>query len=65
MTDKGAAAGSERQRTRRAVIGSIAGNALEWYDFFLFSAAAALVFNKLFFPGTDPTVASLASSQDR
>lgn len=61
MTDEGAAAGSERQRVRRAVIGSIAGNALEWYDFFLFSAAAALVFNKLFFPGTDPTVASLAA----
>ena len=50
-----------RQRVRRAVIGSVVGNALEWYDFFLFSAAAALVFNKLFFPTDDKTVASLAA----
>ena len=57
----GAAAGTQRQRARRAAIGSIAGNALEWYDFFLFSAAAALVFNKLFFPAADPAVASLAA----
>lgn len=51
----------DRQRTRRAVIGSVAGNALEWYDFFLFSAAAALVFDRLFFPTADKTAASLAA----
>ncbi|WP_426179571.1 MFS transporter [Rhizorhabdus sp. FW153] len=51
----------DRSRTRRAVIGSLAGNALEWYDFFLFSAAAALVFNRLFFPTADKTAASLAA----
>lgn len=51
----------DRRRTHRAVIGSVAGNALEWYDFFLFSAAAALVFNKLFFPTADKTAASLAA----
>ncbi len=61
MTGTTGAADAQHQRTRRAVIGSVAGNALEWYDFFLFSAAAALVFNKLFFPGTNPAAASLAA----
>ncbi|MBO9377582.1 MFS transporter [Sphingomonas histidinilytica] len=34
---------------------------LEWYDFFLFGTAAALVFNRLFFPAADPTAALLAA----
>ncbi|TDN61641.1 MFS transporter [Paraburkholderia sp. BL10I2N1] len=47
---------------RRIVIASVAGNALEWYDFFLYSTAAALVFGELLFPkGTDPLVGTLAA----
>jgi len=46
---------------RRAIIASLAGNMLEWYDFFLFGTAAALVFNKLFFPAADPTASLLAA----
>ena len=61
MTTESAALDVGRDRVHRAVIGSVAGNALEWYDFFLFSAAAALVFNKLFFPAGDKMVASLAA----
>lgn len=37
------------------------GTALEWYDYFLFGTAAALVFNRLFFSTEDPNAALLAS----
>ncbi|AUZ33158.1 MFS transporter [Arthrobacter sp. PGP41] len=37
------------------------GTALEWYDYFLFGTAAAIVFNRLFFTSLDPTAATLAA----
>src|SRR6202008_4983065 len=36
---------------RKAVIASTVGTTIEWYDFFLYGTAAALVFPTLFFPG--------------
>ena len=39
-----------RRRRRRAVIASTVGTTIEWYDFFLYGTAAALVFPSLFFP---------------
>jgi len=38
---------------------SLIGTAIEWYDFFLYGTAAALVFNKLFFPAFNPTIGTL------
>ncbi|MGW6403004.1 MFS transporter [Streptomyces sp. NPDC055134] len=46
---------------RRIVAASLIGTTIEWYDFFLYGSAAALVFNKLFFPNTEPLVGTLLS----
>jgi metabolite-proton symporter len=48
-----------RSQRRRAVVASTVGTTIEWYDFFLYGTAAALVFPKLFFPGSDPYVGVL------
>jgi len=44
---------------RKAVIASTIGTTIEWYDFFLYSTAAGLVFGKLYFPNQDPLSATL------
>src|SRR5512134_3505951 len=44
---------------RRVLMASAVGSALEWYDFFIYGTAAALVFGQLFFPKADPTVGTL------
>ena len=43
----------------RAFVASLTGTALEWYDFAVYSAAAALVFGDLFFPSKDPFTGTL------
>ncbi|THD79265.1 MAG: MFS transporter [Phenylobacterium sp.] len=46
----------------RVVLTSLAASSIEWYDFFIYGTAAALVFPKLFFAaGLPPAVAQLAS----
>lgn len=46
----------------RIVVASVIGNALEWYDFFLYGTAAALIFGPLFFPaGTDPIIGTMGA----
>ena len=42
-------------------LASLIGTTIEWYDFFLYGTAAALVLNKLFFPTFDPLMGTLAS----
>src|SRR5947209_3194865 len=46
---------------RKVVAASVFGTIIEWYDFLIYGTAAALVFNKLFFPGYDPVVGTLAA----
>lgn len=46
---------------RRAVAASYIGSAVEFYDFFIYATAAALVFPKVFFPNLSPTMAAVAS----
>ncbi len=46
---------------RKVAIASFIGTTIEWYDFFLYGTASALVFGKLFFPNYDPLTATLAS----
>jgi metabolite-proton symporter len=51
----------EQSRTPllRVVLASLIGTTIEWYDFFLYGTAAALIFNKLFFPTFDPLTGTL------
>jgi metabolite-proton symporter len=43
-----------RSSLRQVIVASLIGTTIEWYDFFLYGTAAALVFGKLFFPKSDP-----------
>ena len=46
--------------TGRVAMASLIGTTMEWYDFFLYGTAAALIFNQLFFPSFEPLAGTLA-----
>jgi MHS family shikimate/dehydroshikimate transporter-like MFS transporter len=51
----------ETQSLRQVALASFVGTTIEWYDFFLYGTAAALIFDKLFFPSVSPTIGTLAA----
>ncbi|GBH28132.1 MFS transporter [Burkholderia vietnamiensis] len=51
---------SARQPARAATAAFI-GTMIEWYDFYIYATAAALVFGQLYFPSHDPFVSTMAS----
>src|SRR5262249_40122030 len=45
---------SSRRSLIEVIVASTVGTTIEWYDFFLYGTAAALVFPAIFFPDADP-----------
>jgi metabolite-proton symporter len=61
MSTPASASAAPQSRTPigKVVFASLIGTAVEWYDFFLYGSAAALVFGPLFFPDSEPAAATL------
>ncbi|MGE2719970.1 MFS transporter [Mycolicibacterium celeriflavum] len=52
---------ADASRVRTALVASLVGTTIEWYDFFLYATAASLVFNQAFFPDQSSLVGALLS----
>src|SRR5260221_5594242 len=50
-----------RESVRRVALASMIGTTIEWYDFFIFGTASALVFGRLFFPTFSEVAGTLAA----
>jgi MFS transporter, MHS family, shikimate and dehydroshikimate transport protein len=59
ITASPAAPDREHRQIVKVAFASLIGTSIEWYDYFLYGTAAALVFNKLFFPNFDPLVGTI------
>lgn len=51
----------QQKAVRRVALASLVGTSIEWYDYFVYGLAAALIFNQQFFPNLDPVAGLLAS----
>ena len=56
-----AMAGAKANSTSRVLFASLVGTTIEFFDFYIYATAAVLVFPRLFFPGSDPTLGILQS----
>lgn len=45
----------------KATWGAFIGSSIEWYDFFIYGTASALIFNQLFFPEGNPVLNTVLS----
>ncbi len=62
MTDSTRTEPKTQPRNMRSIIAAaLSASTLEWYDFYIYGTAAALVFNKVFFPGVSPALGTLAA----
>ncbi|MFD0691347.1 MFS transporter [Actinomadura fibrosa] len=60
--EAGAAEADERRRqVRTAAVASVVGTSIEWYDFFLYNTAAAIVFKDVFFPESTDYAGTLSA----
>src|SRR5690242_13248435 len=57
----GVLAAADRRQVRLAALSSVIGTSIEWYDFFLYGTAAAIVFPEVFFPKSSSYSGTLAS----
>src|SRR5262245_51069736 len=55
------AAAAPQESVRRVALASMVGTSIEWYDFFIFGTASALVFGQLFFPSESELASQLAA----
>ncbi|MEU5861458.1 MFS transporter [Nonomuraea sp. NPDC047529] len=60
-TSSGLTTAEHRAQVRKAATASVVGTAIEWYDFFLYNTAAAVVFAEVFFPKSTPYAGTLAA----
>lgn len=60
-TGKVSSTGKSSRQYVVAGIASLLGTTIEWYDFYIYGTAAALIFNKIFFPAFDPITGTLAA----
>lgn len=58
-TVKAAPPGVSRRELRTVVGASVIGTTIEWFDFFIYGVASALIFNRLFFPSFEPLTGTL------
>lgn len=61
MDRVGGESAGQVESIKKVALASFIGTTIEWYDYFIFGTAAALVFNQLFFPNVDPIIGTLAA----